>query len=344
MAARSRKSGSDERLEVVTIPVSDVGRAKEFYARLGWRLDRTPPGKVQFTPPGSACSVQFGVGLTTAAPGSAQNTYLCVPDIVAARERLAGLGVDVGEYYHTGGAAPEPGLHPTRDSYRSHFPFRDPDGNIWLAQEVTTRLPGRVGPGAVTFTSAEDLAGALRRAAAAHGGHMADTDGTDQDWAARYARYMVHERTGAPAVRRVGPRRLTLTPHLAMPRIQVMGLLRWVTHTHERLLTRITDRDAVRNSRPPTATQEFAARRPVVLALCASTPIGIIMVLAARPRIGTASGLLFVLANWTLVACVFALAAYAERARRRRLRRAVAAGAGSRAVGREDPGPDLLDG
>lgn len=133
-----------ERLEVVTIPVSDVERAKEFYARLGWRLDHTPPTKVQFTPPGSSCSVQFGTGLTTATPGSAQNMYLCVPDIVATRGQLTGLGVEVGNYFHTGGATPQPGLHPERESYRSHFPFRDPDGNSWLVQEVTTRLPGRV--------------------------------------------------------------------------------------------------------------------------------------------------------------------------------------------------------
>lgn len=125
MTAEPVRFNPDERLEVVTIPVSDVERAKEFYLRLGWRLDRTPPAKVQVTSPGSACSVQFGAGLTTAEPGSAQNMYLCVPDIVAERNRLVELGVEVGDYYHTGGPVPEPGLHPERESYRSHFPFRD---------------------------------------------------------------------------------------------------------------------------------------------------------------------------------------------------------------------------
>ncbi|MEU6601364.1 VOC family protein [Streptomyces flaveolus] len=197
MAAEPARFISDERLEVVTIPVSDVERAKEFYLRLGWRLDRTPPAKVQVTPPGSACSVQFGTGLTTAEPGSAQNMYLCVPDIVAERNRLVELGVAVGDYYHTGGAVPEPGLHPERESYRSHFPFRDPDGNSWLVQEVTSRLPGRIGPGPTAFTSADDLARALRRAAAAHAERLKSTGDVDTDWAEWYAAYLVAEQTGS---------------------------------------------------------------------------------------------------------------------------------------------------
>ncbi|MCW8384564.1 VOC family protein [Streptomyces justiciae] len=184
---------AEQRLEVVTIPVSDVERAKEFYARLGWRLDRTPPTKVQFTPPGSACSVQFGTGLTTATPGSAQNMYLCVHDIVATRDRLTALGVQVGDYYHTGGPAPQPGLHPERESYRSHFPFSDPDGNTWLVQEVTTRLPGRVDALTVSFTSADTLAQALRRAAAAHGEHVRRTGEDDAKWPEWYAEYLMNE-------------------------------------------------------------------------------------------------------------------------------------------------------
>ncbi len=193
MYPNERQAVAVERLEVVTIPVSDVERAKEFYARLGWRLDHTPPAKFQFTPPGSACSVQFGTGLTTAAPGSAQNMYLCVPDIVATRDRLAELGVEAGDYYHTGGTVPQPGLHPGRESYRSHFPFKDPDGNSWLVQEVTTRLPGRVDPAAAVFTSAGDLAPALRRAAAAHTEHMKRTGETDENWAEWYAAYLTSE-------------------------------------------------------------------------------------------------------------------------------------------------------
>ncbi|PWI15336.1 glyoxalase [Streptomyces sp. Act143] len=182
-----------ERLEVVTIPVSDVERAKEFYARIGWRLDRTPPTKVQFTPPGSACSVQFGTGLTTAVPGSAQNMYLCVHDIVATRDRLTALGVEVGDYYHTGGPAPHPGLHPERESYRSHFPFKDPDGNTWLVQEVTTRLPGRVDAPTAAFTSTDALAQALQRAAAAHTEYLERTGEDDEKWAQWYAEYLMNE-------------------------------------------------------------------------------------------------------------------------------------------------------
>ncbi|MEV7077935.1 VOC family protein [Streptomyces sp. NPDC093516] len=196
MTGMQMEPTSDERLEVVTIPVSDVERAKEFYTRIGWRQDHTPPGKFQFTPPGSWCSIQFGAGLTTAAPGSAQRMYLCVPDIAATRERLSALGVEVGEYFHTGGPSPEPGLHPERASYRSHFPFTDPDGNSYLVQEVTSRLPGRIDPGPTTFTSVDDLARALRRAATAHDEHKKPTGETDTNWADWYAAFLASEQFG----------------------------------------------------------------------------------------------------------------------------------------------------
>ena len=141
----------DMKLEVVIIPVSDVDRAKEFYERIGWRLnaDRSASQDfrlVQFTPPGSWCSVHFGKGLTEAAPGSAK-AFLIVPDIEAARNQLVAAGVEVGEFFHDGPEGRGNGLHPERLSYRSRALFSDPDGNGWQLQEVTTRLPGRVEPG-----------------------------------------------------------------------------------------------------------------------------------------------------------------------------------------------------
>src|SRR5215212_4218601 len=136
----------DVRLEVVTIPVSDVDRAREFYQRLGWRLDVTPPGIVQLTPPGSGGSVQFGGNRTAAAPGSAQNTLLVVADIGAALDDVGAAGVAVAEVYHVGDDGKADGLDPERRSYRSYATFDDPDGNRWLLQEVTSRLPGRVEP------------------------------------------------------------------------------------------------------------------------------------------------------------------------------------------------------
>ena len=185
----------DMKVEVVVVPVSDVDRAKEFYGRLGWRLDRTPPGVVQFTPHGSGCSVQFGTDLTSGAPGSA-TAYLVVTDIEAVHQQLAAAGVEVGEIFHRGPDGPLPGLDPHRRSYFSRATFRDPDGNTWLLQEVTGRLPGRVEPGPTAFTSAGDLAGALRRAAAAHGEHEKRTGEEDANWPDWYARYMVSEQTG----------------------------------------------------------------------------------------------------------------------------------------------------
>jgi catechol 2,3-dioxygenase-like lactoylglutathione lyase family enzyme len=187
----------DMKLEVVVVPVSDVERAKEFYARLGWRLDVTPPGVVQFTPPGSACSVQFGANLTSAAPGSVQRTYLVVSDIVAARSELVAAGLDPSEIFHLGADGPAGGPDPERQSYRSLMTLSDPDGNTWLFQEITSRLPGRVEAGATTYGSSGDLSDAMRRASVAHGGHEQRTGQADANWPDWYAAYMVAEQSGA---------------------------------------------------------------------------------------------------------------------------------------------------
>ena len=198
----------DMRLEVVLLPVSDVDRAKDFYAGLGWRLDADfPVGDdfrvVQLTPPGSQCSVIFGDGVTTAAPGSVEGLQLAVSDIDAARAALAGRGVDVSEVFHDAGGvfhhggteARVAGPAPDHASYGSFASFDDPDGNGWILQEITTRLPGRVAT-QTTYASAGDLAGALRRAAAAHGEHEARTGKADPDWPDWYAEYMVREAAG----------------------------------------------------------------------------------------------------------------------------------------------------
>lgn len=186
----------DMKLEVVTIPVSDVDRATEFYTRVGWRQDVTPPFVVQFTPPGSWCSVQFGAGRTTAAPGSAQNTYLIVSDIARIRDQLVANGIDVGEVFHRGPDGPVSGPDPDRGSYGSFVSFQDPDGNTWLIQEVTTRLPGRVDPATTSYSSVGDLANAMRRASAAHGEHEKRIGAADPDWPDWYAAYMVAEQAG----------------------------------------------------------------------------------------------------------------------------------------------------
>jgi catechol 2,3-dioxygenase-like lactoylglutathione lyase family enzyme len=185
----------DMKLEVVVIPVSDVDRAKEFYGRLGWRLDVTPPSVVQFTPHGSACSVQFGATLTSAAPGSAKE-YLVVSDIVKARDALVAAGVEVSEFFHIGPEGPVSGLDPERRTYRSRATFSDPDGNTWLLQEITARLPGRVDADETSFGSASDLASALRRAEAAHSEHERRTGEADANWADWYAEYVVAEQAG----------------------------------------------------------------------------------------------------------------------------------------------------
>ncbi len=201
----------DLKLEVVAIPVSDVDRAKEFYGGLGWRLDADLPFDngvrvVQFTPPGSGASIQFGTNLTSAAPGSAQDLYLIVSDIEAAREDLAAHGVEVSQVFHAGTPGAQfqrddtsgrvNGPAPDHESYRSFATFSDPDGNGWLLQEVTTRLPGRIDSAETAFASTEDLASALRRAEAAHGGHEKRTGQADANWPEWYAAYMAAEQAG----------------------------------------------------------------------------------------------------------------------------------------------------
>jgi catechol 2,3-dioxygenase-like lactoylglutathione lyase family enzyme len=184
----------DMKLEVVIIPVSDVDRAKAFYQKLDWRLDATPPTVVQLTPPGSFCSVQFGKTLTSAAPGSAKS-YLIVSDIVDARDKLVAAGIEVGEFFHIGAEGRVSGLDPERRTYRSRALFNDPDGNLWLLQEITTRLPGRVDTGVTSFNSASGLSSALRRAEAAHGEHEKRIGKADPNWPDWYAKYMVAEQS-----------------------------------------------------------------------------------------------------------------------------------------------------
>jgi catechol 2,3-dioxygenase-like lactoylglutathione lyase family enzyme len=183
------------KLEVIIIPVSDVDRAKDFYGKLGWRLDVTPPFVVQFTPPGSWCSVQFGAHLTPAPPGSAKG-YLIVDDIEAARDRLSAAGIEASGIFHRDGAEQIPGPDPDHKSYGSWISFNDPDGNNWLFQEVTTRLPGRVDAAATSFGSVSDLADAMRRASAAHGEHEKRIGAADANWPDWYATYMVAEQAG----------------------------------------------------------------------------------------------------------------------------------------------------
>jgi catechol 2,3-dioxygenase-like lactoylglutathione lyase family enzyme len=195
-------------LEVVVIPVSDVERAKEFYGSLGWRLDADVAAGddfrlVQLTPPRSACSVQFGVELTSAAPGSAQGLYLIVSDIEAARSALLARGVSVSEVFHEGTRGARfhqdgrvAGPSPDRSSYGSFASFSDPDGNGWLVQEVTTRLPGRIDPTSTSFETTGDLADALRRASAAHAAHEKLIGQADPNWPDWYADYMVREQAG----------------------------------------------------------------------------------------------------------------------------------------------------
>jgi catechol 2,3-dioxygenase-like lactoylglutathione lyase family enzyme len=194
-SGRASVKDVDMKLEVVVIPVSDVDRAKDFYGRLGWRLDQTPPSVVQFTPRGSGCSIQFGPTLTSAAPGSARE-FLVVSDVEAARDALVAAGIPVSEIFHLGPDGPVGGLDPERRSYASLASFSDPDGNTWLLQEITTRLPGRVDAAATSYGSASDLAGAMRRAAAAHGEHEKRIGEADPNWPDWYAGYMVAEQAG----------------------------------------------------------------------------------------------------------------------------------------------------
>ena len=203
----------DMKFEIVVIPVSDVDRAKEFYAKLGWRLDADfDNGKdfriVQFTPHGSGCSIIFGKNVTAAAPGSAQGLYLIVSDLQAARQALLDRGIAVSEVFHnegvyTGtdetylfGRVRVSGPDPEHHSYRSFASFKDPDGNGWLFQEITARLAGRIDPAATTFASTNDLASAMRRASAAHGEHEKRIGAADPNWPDWYADYMVAEQAG----------------------------------------------------------------------------------------------------------------------------------------------------
>ncbi len=192
----------DMKLEVVVIPVSDVDRAKRFYGNLGWRLDADfVRGEdfriVQFTPPGSPCSIHFGTGVTSAVPGSAPRLYLVVSDIEAARAELIDCGVEVSELFHSAGNGGSlGGPDPQRSSYASYASFSDPDGNSWLLQEVTVRLPGRVDAKETKFTSPAELANALRRAEAAHGEHEKRTGQPDANWPDWYAEYIVREQAG----------------------------------------------------------------------------------------------------------------------------------------------------
>jgi catechol 2,3-dioxygenase-like lactoylglutathione lyase family enzyme len=193
----------DMKLEVVVIPVSDVDRAKRFYGNLGWRLDADfvvgGASLVQFTPPGSPCSIHFGTELTSAAPGSASGLYLVVSDIEAAHAELVAHGVHVSGVFHRAGPGQPPvkGPHPARSSYFSYATFHDPDGNEWLLQEVTTRFPGRIDSNATSFASVSDLASAMRRASAAHGEHETRMGGQrDENWPDWYAAYMLAEQAG----------------------------------------------------------------------------------------------------------------------------------------------------
>jgi catechol 2,3-dioxygenase-like lactoylglutathione lyase family enzyme len=208
--------GADFKLEIVLIPVSDFDRAKRFYSSLGWRLDAEfAKGDefriIQFTPPGSGCSIIFGKNVTAATPGSAQGLYLIVSNIEAARDELLGRGVKVSEVFHDAGdvhtGSDEPylfgrvrvsGPDPERRSYRSFASFSDPDGNGWLLQEITARLPGRIDADVTTFTSSTELASALRRAEAAHGEHEKQLGKRDADWPSWYAEYMIREQAGKP--------------------------------------------------------------------------------------------------------------------------------------------------
>jgi catechol 2,3-dioxygenase-like lactoylglutathione lyase family enzyme len=194
----------DMKLEVVAIPVSDVERSKSFYSKLGWRLDADfAVGDhfrvVQFTPPGSPASVHFGKGASSAAPGSAQGLFLVVSDIETARAELISRDAEVSEIFHVAGPG-QPhvsGRDPERRSYFSYATFKDPDGNTWLLQEVTTRFPGRVDANGTKFGSVADLASALRRAGAAHGEHEKRVGGRhDETWPDWYAAYLVAEQAG----------------------------------------------------------------------------------------------------------------------------------------------------
>ena len=194
--SKAAKAGTvDMKLEVTVIPVSDVDRAKHFYENLGWRLDADfvrPDGSraVQFTPPGSPASIHLGTG-------SPLPRFLIVNDIESARADLVARGIEVSEVFHRGPQGRVAGPDPERPSYGALATFSDPDGNLWLLQQVTQRLAGRVSTDHATLTSSSDLAAALRRAAVAHSKHEKRTGGHDANWPDWYAEYMVREQSGA---------------------------------------------------------------------------------------------------------------------------------------------------
>ncbi len=210
-AGAAESAGVDLKFEVAVIPVADVDRSKDFYEKLGWRLDADLSFDngfrvVQFTPPGSGCSVQFGTKITGATPGSASGLYLVVSDIEAARQELLERGAAVSEVFHAGapGAQFQPDgtgrvSGPAKDhaSYMTFVTFADPDGNVWLLQEITDRLPGRIDSGVASFSSTSDLASALRRAESVHAAHEKRTGTADTNWPDWYADYMVREQSGA---------------------------------------------------------------------------------------------------------------------------------------------------
>ena len=187
----------DLKLEVVVIPVTDVDRAKRFYESLGWRLDADFPGPngwrvVQFTPPGSPCSIHFGKGLTTAAPGSIKNLYLVVSEIEAARAELIGRGAEVSGTFHFPGfgESPVPGPAPSGGSYATFATFSDPDGNSWLLQEIKTRLPGR----GLSNLDLATLTEFLREAEQRHG--VYEPTAPKHHWSDFYAAYIVARENG----------------------------------------------------------------------------------------------------------------------------------------------------
>ena len=190
----------DLKLEVVVIPVADVERSKRFYESLGWRVDgdfRNGPDwrAVQMTPPGSPASIHFGTGITALAPGSVKNLYLAVSDMTAARAELIGRGVDVSEPFHftSIGGAPQPGPHPDGRSYATHATFSDPDGNSWLLQEITTRLPGR----GISSPDVATLTQLLKDAEQAHGQY--EPAASTHHWSDFYAAYVVARSEGRTA-------------------------------------------------------------------------------------------------------------------------------------------------
>jgi catechol 2,3-dioxygenase-like lactoylglutathione lyase family enzyme len=199
-----RPRSLDMKLEVVVIPVTDAERSKQFYAGLGWRLDADfvvgdTFRVIQFTPPGSPASIHFGTGITTVAPGSVSGLFLVVSDIELARAELLGRGVEVSEAFHREGPGKQTvkGRDPERRSYSSFAMFKDPDGNEWLLQEITARLPGRIDAGTTAYPSETDLATAMRRASQAHGEYEKRNGGQhDANWPDWYAKYMVADQAG----------------------------------------------------------------------------------------------------------------------------------------------------